>query len=310
MADQRQDALENREDVPYTDKEAASKRRRFDLCRRAVMIENYLDISVERLRDYMERHHSDEYLLVDVREMDEYIKGHIPGSVLIPLGQLPERMSELPVDKDVIFYCRSGKRSRGAALFTGSRPYVAGTVFHMVGGLLAWDGLLQPEMPNLKVFDFSGTDQDVLLRAMNLERGAAQFYTAILQRYGSIPWADSLSTLAGAEEAHARMIYEFWAENQVAPPAFAAVYSALEGDIVEGGYSCAALLTMLEAQPFEPCRAALEMALAIEYSAYDLSRNMAHRFQGQALEQVFNAIAEAEREHMLLAARGLTHCAT
>ncbi len=273
------------------------------------MIEEYLDISVERLRDYMGRHHEDEYLLVDVREPDEYVKGHIPGSVHIPLGLIPERMDELPVDKDIVFYCHSGARSRGAAIFTGSRPYVAGTVFNMVGGIAAWDGHLLPDRPNLKVFDFSGTDQEVLLRAMDLERGAERFYTAIRQCYSSIPWAHSLASLANAEEAHARMIYRFWAEGQTAPSSFETVYASLAGDIVEGGYSSAVLVAKLEAQPFEPCRATLEMALTIEYSAYDLYRNMAHRFQGLAMEQVFLSIAEAEKAHMRIVAEGLALCA-
>ena len=136
------------------------------------MIAEYLDISAEQLRDYMGRHHESEYLLVDVRQPDEYTQGHIPGSVLIPLGQILERMEALAVDKDIIFYCRSGNRSRGAAIFTGSRPYVAGTVFNMTGGILAWQGRLLPATPNLKAFDLSGTSQELLLRAMDLERGA------------------------------------------------------------------------------------------------------------------------------------------
>lgn len=272
------------------------------------MVEEFLDITVERLRDYMGRHHEDEYLLVDVREPDEYVKGHIPGSIHIPLGSIFERMNELPVDKDVVFYCRSGVRSRGAALLTGSRPYVAGTVFNMVGGIAAWDGHLLAEQPNLKVFDFSGTDQDILLHAMDLERGAERFYTAIRQRYSSIPWTHSLTTLASAEEAHARMIYRFWAEGQTVPISFETVYASLTGDIVEGGYSCAVLVAKLEKQPFEPCCATLEMALTIEYSAYDLYRNMAHRFQGQPMEQVFLSIAEAEKAHIRIVAEGLALC--
>lgn len=274
------------------------------------MAVEYQDLSVEQFRVYRERHQESEYLLVDVRQPDEYATGHISGAVLIPLGQVPERLHELPVDKDIIFYCRSGKRSRGAAIFTGSRPYVAGTVFNMTGGILAWKGYLLPATPKLRVFDVSGTDQEVLLRAMELERGAERFYTALRQRYSGVPWAGSLATLAGAEESHARMIYRFWGADQADPPSFETLYAGLAGDIVEGGYSCAALVAMLEQQPLEPCRSTLEMALTIEYAAYDLSRNMAHRFQGQPLETVFNAIAEAEKEHIQLAAQGLALCET
>lgn len=268
----------------------------------------YQDIGAERLREYMGRHHENEYLLVDVRQPDEYRQGHIPGAVLIPLGQIPERIDELPVDRDIIFYCRSGKRSRGAALFTGSRPYVAGSVFNLVGGILAWERKAVSGAPDLKVFALAGTDQEVLLQAMDLERGAERFYTAIRQRYKRISWVDTLAALAGEEEAHARMIYRFWAAGQPDPPSFATVYSGLAGDLTEGGYSCAALVAMLERQPFEPCRAMLELALTIEYAAYDLCRNLAHRFQGQQLEEVFNTLAEAEKEHMQLAARGLALC--
>lgn len=274
----------------------------------AEMAEEYQEVSVERLRDYMTRHEESEYLLIDVRQPDEYVKGHIPGAILLPLGEIPARLRELPVDKDIIVYCRSGKRSQGAALFIGSQPYVAGTVFNMIGGILAWDGHLLPDVPNLKVFDLAGSNQEILLLAMDLERGAERFYTALGRRYGTSAWAKNLSALAGAEEAHARMIYRFWAEEQVDPPPFATVYAGLAGSIVEGGFSSAALMAMLEEQPLEPCRAVLEMALSIEYAAYDLSRNMAHRSQGRPMEAVFNAIAEAEKEHMRMAAQALAFC--
>jgi rhodanese-related sulfurtransferase/rubrerythrin len=273
-----------------------------------MMAEEYQDISAERLREYMARHEENEYMLVDVRQPDEYAKGHIPGATLIPLGELAQRMRELPVDKDIIFYCRSGKRSRVAAILTGSRPYVAGTIFNMDGGILAWYGHLLSATPNFKIFDLQGSDRDMLLLAMNLERGAELFYKAMRQRYGSILWANSLASLAAAEEAHARMIYQFWARGQAGPPAFETVYSGLTGDLVEGGYSFAALVAMLESQPMEPCRATLELALTIECSAYDLSRTMAHRFQGQPMEKVFLAIAEEEKEHMGLAAQALALC--
>lgn len=273
------------------------------------MPEVYQDISVERLREYMARRQEDEYVLVDVRQPDEYVQGHIPGSVLIPLGELPNRLQELPVDKDVVVYCRSGKRSKAAALFISSRPYVAGTVFNMSGGILAWNGHLLPSMPNLKAFDLSGDEEAVLYRAMDLERGADRFYTAMRERYPVEPWAARLDVLAGAEEGHAQRIYGHWAARTANPPPFAQVYEALAGNIVEGGYPWSALLTMLEQQPLESCRATWEMALMVEYSAYDLSRNLAHRFQAGPLATVFNTIAEEEKEHMRLVAQALALCA-
>ena len=49
--------------------------------------------------------------LLDVREPSEWNEAHVEGAVLIPLGELSTRMSELPTDKDVLIICRSGNRS-------------------------------------------------------------------------------------------------------------------------------------------------------------------------------------------------------
>ena len=272
------------------------------------MSEEYREIGVDEARAYMARGREKNYLLVDVRQPDEYAREHIPGAVLIPLGELPSRLGELPPDRDILFYCRSGMRSRGAAIFAGSRPRNAGTIYNLTGGMLAWNGQVLEEMPNLQTFDLDTPEQDLLLRAMDLERGAERFYTGLRERYNAVPWTAGLATLAGAEEMHARMIYRFWAEGETDPPPFETVYAGLGGEVVEGGRPVADLLAMLERHPLTPCRAVLETALAIEYAAYDLSRVMAHRFQGRLLGEVFNSIAEAEREHMRLVASGLGHC--
>lgn len=47
-----------------------------------------------------------EVVAVDVRPAEEYIAGHIPGAVSIPLDQLADRLADLPADVDVVAYCR------------------------------------------------------------------------------------------------------------------------------------------------------------------------------------------------------------
>ncbi|MCB0393965.1 MAG: rhodanese-like domain-containing protein, partial [Bdellovibrionales bacterium] len=61
--------------------------------------------------------------IIDVREPDEFVGelGHIAGAVLIPLGQLESRWNEIPKSKDVIFICRSGRRSAKASQFANSK---------------------------------------------------------------------------------------------------------------------------------------------------------------------------------------------
>ena len=56
-------------------------------------------------------------VVVDVRQPDEYLSGHVPGAVLIPLNDVPDRYGELPTDREVLVVCRSGGRSYVASEF-------------------------------------------------------------------------------------------------------------------------------------------------------------------------------------------------
>ena len=67
-------------------------------------MEQFENITADELRNYMGSHHERDYALVDVRQLKEYVQGHIPGANLIPLGELSARMTELPTDRDIVFY--------------------------------------------------------------------------------------------------------------------------------------------------------------------------------------------------------------
>jgi glyoxylase-like metal-dependent hydrolase (beta-lactamase superfamily II)/rhodanese-related sulfurtransferase len=74
--------------------------------------------------------------VVDVREPWEYRQGHVPGALLIPLGQLSGRLSELDPAKPVAVICASGNRSQSAAALLGREGFK--TVFNVSGGTGAW----------------------------------------------------------------------------------------------------------------------------------------------------------------------------
>lgn len=75
--------------------------------------------------------------MIDVREPDEYAAGHIPGITLIPMGEVAERLSEIPTDKEVIVTCRSGNRSGQIVDFLRSQGFT--NVHNMEGGIVAWE---------------------------------------------------------------------------------------------------------------------------------------------------------------------------
>ncbi|HKJ38644.1 MAG TPA: rhodanese-like domain-containing protein [Anaerolineales bacterium] len=74
-------------------------------------------------------------LVVDVRQPEEFRRGHISGAKLIPLGELSSRMKDLPKDKEIICVCASGSRSRSATKRLVNEGYNA---VNMNGGMMSW----------------------------------------------------------------------------------------------------------------------------------------------------------------------------
>ena len=73
--------------------------------------------------------------VIDVREPDEYVEGHVPGAPLIPLGTVPDRLSEVPRGTEVLVICKAGGRSRKAAEIMRADGIDA---VNIAGGTMAW----------------------------------------------------------------------------------------------------------------------------------------------------------------------------
>ena len=78
------------------------------------------------------------YVILDVREQNEYDEGHIPGAVLIPYGEIANRAEKELPDKDqlILVYCRSGRRSKIAAEELVKLGYTNVKEF---GGIIDWE---------------------------------------------------------------------------------------------------------------------------------------------------------------------------
>ena len=100
-------------------------------------------INVSTLPDAVDVHtvasikDQDEVYVIDVREQWEYDEGHIPGVTLIPMNEVPNRLDEIPTDKDVIVTCRSGNRSGQVTEYLRQIGY--DNVHNMSGGIIAWE---------------------------------------------------------------------------------------------------------------------------------------------------------------------------
>lgn len=76
-----------------------------------------------------------DYLILDVREAQEWALVHLPGSLHLPLGQLSRRWQELPTDRHILCLCHHGMRSQRAADFLAARGF---RVSNLSGGIDRW----------------------------------------------------------------------------------------------------------------------------------------------------------------------------
>lgn len=97
--------------------------------------ETYMNITAAEAKRIMDSEEG--YIILDVRTLEEYDQGHIPGAILIPNTEIEARAEEELTDKDqlILVYCRSGRRSKLAAEILVELGY---TNIKEFGGILDW----------------------------------------------------------------------------------------------------------------------------------------------------------------------------
>jgi adenylyltransferase/sulfurtransferase len=107
-------------------------------------------ISVNQLEQWLKERENGErdFVLVDVREPNEYEINKIPGSVLIPKGEFlnGNALGELTQDKQVVLHCKSGARSAEALAVLKGAGY--SDAVHVGGGVVAWVNQIDPSQPS------------------------------------------------------------------------------------------------------------------------------------------------------------------
>jgi rhodanese-related sulfurtransferase len=96
---------------------------------------DYRTFTPGELRDLL-REKDGAFVVVDVREANEWAGGRIPGATHIPLSRFVDAGSKLPKDKKIVFYCQSGMRSRNA--LNQARKMGLLAEGHLGGGISEW----------------------------------------------------------------------------------------------------------------------------------------------------------------------------
>ncbi len=103
-------------------------------CSKLFLQNEVIPITVEKVKKIIDR--NENYLILDVRTIDEYNEGHLVSAILIPVDELEERLNELPKNKPIIVYCRSGRRSSKAADILLKNKF--SPIYEMTGGIELW----------------------------------------------------------------------------------------------------------------------------------------------------------------------------
>jgi rubrerythrin len=207
-----------------------------------------------------------------------------------------------------VFYCRSGGRSTAAASLAVDAEVTEKEVGHLAGGIMGWDGHRLTGYPKIKVFAAKADTSSLLMTAMNLEKGAWRYYSEALKHASNQALADTFDVLSKAEIGHAKTIYRFWKETVTDPEDFDALYSDLAGDMMEGGITVTEAIERLGKMDDSACMGLIELAIQIEYSAYDLYRNAAEKAVNPDARDAFLTIAQAEKGHMRTLIKSIDAC--
>lgn len=256
------------------------------------------ELDPEELKKIMDKDTTGEYLLLDVRQPDEYISGHIPGSRLIPLGELENRLDELDHDKKIITYCRSGHRSKGASILLCGLGYK--DVNNLVGGILNWKYDLIKGVPDKLPHLITGKEEvgDILIRALSLEKGSLDFYSRAQERTNNLKTVLAFQKFETWEKKHMERLYNQYRDLVNDAPPLEKINEELNNNYMEGGVKIDQELTKLGETIFLDDLEALEIALEKEYLSYDFYKRTSGIMGSDKVKTLLHKLAGEEWKHI------------
>jgi rhodanese-related sulfurtransferase/rubrerythrin len=264
----------------------------------ACAVDNVTRLAPSEIKAILDQDKKGEFLLLDVRQPEEYEVGHIPGAMLIPLGELEIRKDELDPNRKIITYCRSGRRSMAAAIALCGLGFES--VYHLDGGILAWPYETIAGIPQTKpeLITEAAEVRDVFVLAIKLEKGSRDFYVAARDKVVSPKAREILQMLAEAEEAHMRKLYGHafnLLHEEVVPP-LEKFERELKVEHMEGGIEINPALAEVHGK-FGNEMDALEIALEKEYMSYDFYKRTSAVVANADAKNILHELAVEERNH-------------
>lgn len=255
--------------------------------------------TADEVRKWIDARKPDDFTLLDVRQPGEYRLGHLPGARLIPVDELPDRLTELPSRKPIIVYCATGMRSRAAATLLKRGGFLE--VYGLKGGIRAWNGDIAEGYPEagMNWFGEAVDTEEVIGLAWLLEDGTRRFFKEIAALRDGDEASLLFLNLAAAEQHHGKALLKLYREvtgkETAADFPAGVVRESPQETFMEGGMRLTeALSWALERDTGE----ILEFAMSLEISAYDRFVHMREKFDNENVRTVLNLLAAEEKAHL------------
>jgi rhodanese-related sulfurtransferase/rubrerythrin len=264
----------------------------------ACAVDEVTQLTPGEIKAILDQDKKGEFLLLDVRQPEEYQADHIPGATLIPLGELEARHGELDRNRKIIAYCRSGPRSMAAAIALCDLGFKG--LYHLDGGILAWPYETIAGIPEARpdLVTEAADVRDLFVLAIKLEKGSRDFYLAARDRVGLPKAREMLQMLAEAEDVHMHKLYQRAAsllhKGAIAP--LEKLERELKVEHMEGGLEIAPALAGVQAK-FADELEALEIALEKEYMSHDFYKRTSALVANPGAKTILHELAVEERNH-------------
>lgn len=258
-------------------------------------------IGPDEAREKIKGKSPEEICILDVRLPKEYERGHIPGAVLIPIAQLPERLDDLAPETPTIVYCAIGGRSRAGASILQDAGYKE--VYNLKGGFNLWNGLSAPGPPETGMAYFKDVDnaEDILLLAWSMEEGTRRFYEKMTDISEADDVREIYGGLAKVEVNHQRTISELYHElagtsADTSTPFYTKYVPEDEMEqLMEGQMKLGEVISWASGRSVIDV---LEFAIGLEAKLYDLYMRMQEKYTEPPANTVYSKLAAEEKQHL------------
>jgi rhodanese-related sulfurtransferase/rubrerythrin len=248
-------------------------------------------------RAYMQNHPEGTYTLLDVRQPREFEQSRIPGSKLIPLPDLPGRISELNTDKPILTYCAIGGRSRAAAQYLSGQGFKE--VYNLKGGIAGWQDAKASGPAEMGMGYLTGDEsaKEVIAVAYGMEQGLAEFYASVARKTEHQEVENLLTKLVGIEEKHKEKLYNLYLSIDPAAGGRDTLENQALSGVMEGAFTTEEFLEQNRSL-LGKTNHILSLAMMLETQAFDLYMRYSQKAKDQESRKVLLQIAEEEKAHV------------